>query len=488
MQSMDIDIYSSILGPKSDGNLERMILPWVPPEDRRRLLAYRYYSAYYHNFSQALRANPPDPENPLVEGGDAQLICDTFADAVIGDQFIIEPANMVDNQGREEPELRKQLDLINTFREKEMLDLQILSNEINASVNGDGVIKLRWSERKGRPKIQPLPPDSFFPELDENDDWTRVHIAWEERMNNGVDTRVYKETYEFDDEGKVRCTAGYYKHKRKTKGSLEDLELEGYTKNERGEEVNFLDLGIDFIPIIHVPNILIGGEIFGVSDLKPVIQLLDEQINAQSSGATNAEYLGDATLLVEGEDTGKEPEIPHAGGIFFSGAPGNRIGLLDTSPMNKAVLEWLDYLESKIFRNSGITEVAIGKVAGNEIPSGVALQILQHRFLRKIYQKRLIREAKYSKMTKFVMRFYRAFGNSDQKSDNEEFQIGFGNVLPIDRRELIEEITLAVNSGIMTKETAINLFRTMTGWEIPEDEADRLTKEEQTAGIFGGIA
>jgi len=481
-EKYDIDIYSAILGPKSDGKLERLILPWVPPEDRRRLLAYRLYWAYYHNYSQILRQSGTDPDCLFIEGGDAQLIVDTFADSVIGDQLILEPADMIDEQGKENTELRRQLDLINSFRTKEMLDLKILSAEVNASMMGDGVFKLRWSERKKRVKIQPLPPDSYFPEFDEDDELVAFAFAWQERINE-KDERVYKEYYEFDDEGKVRCTAGYYKKSKKA--GLDDLELESYVKNELGEEVNFLSLGIDFLPVIHIPNVIIGGETFGVSDLKPIVQLLDEHINAQSSGASNAEYLGDATLLVEGKKPTEPPQLPHAGGILFSGTDGGRMDLLDTSSLNDGILKWLDYLETKIVRNAGVTEVAIGKVSGNEIPSGVALQILQHRFLRNIYRKRLIRADKYERLLKFVTRFYRAFGEREQRFDNEEFTVKFGNVLPIDRRELIEEITLAVNSGILTPETAVELLRTMTGWEIPDDEADRLEKATATKGLFG---
>jgi len=474
MHNLTVDIYSGILGGEESPKLP---YSWVPRDSRRRLAAYTGYSMLYYNCYQ-LNKTGGKTERIKTEDGTASLIVNTFSDSVLGDRFSIIPSGLIDEQGKPDPKLAAQLGIIELWRGKTLLDSVFHQIELHASMLGDSTLRLRWSSKHERPEIMAIDPGFFFPDFDEDGELRSFSYAWE--VKDGSDTRIYKEDYYFNDAGICCCTAGYYKL-ASTKPSLDDLKLIEYKRNENGEELNNYSLGIDFMPVVYVPNILLPGEDFGISDLAPVVHLLEKLSDIGSDIIKNADLLGGATLIVEGKQPMSKKGDPEVysigpGQIFWTG--GDKVHVLDTSAMSDAGLKVLDMIEAKIFRNSRVTELAVGKLSGGEIPSGVALQMLQYPFLRTIYLKRLIRADKYSKLMKYVTRFYRLFGASDEYFENEEFECQFGNILPIDRQQLLDELISVVSAGIITTETAIDILHTITGWDIPEDEFTRLQHEK----------
>jgi hypothetical protein len=85
------------------------------------------------------------------------------------------------------------------------------------------------------------------------------------------------------------------------------------------------NLGIDFIPIVHIPNTVAVAEHFGRSDLAPVLQILDD-IQATDSDLQLASALTGAPMVVlsgKGGPALKEINVrPGKGGLraYWSGS------------------------------------------------------------------------------------------------------------------------------------------------------------------------
>jgi hypothetical protein len=78
-----------------------------------------------------------------------------------------------------------------------------------------------------------------------------------------------------------------------------------YELTPDGREVNDLDIGIDFVPVIHVPNTPSGSKHFGRSLLLSVAQLLDDIGFADSDLAASSEFVGNTPVVTTGGTGGR---------------------------------------------------------------------------------------------------------------------------------------------------------------------------------------
>ncbi|MDH6126057.1 hypothetical protein [Kitasatospora sp. GP82] len=189
------------------GPFGELAASWVPPEDLRRLQAYKLLAAYDHNQAGQLAAAAGD-ETGLErrELGDAAKLIDTALGYLLGsEQTIVVPGaeqqnDPVSGGAGGHRAVQEQL---RAWAEKELLPLRIQQAERAAIRSGDAVYTLAWEPSKGRPALRTIDAGFYFPEWsdDETDAAeypTRVHFAWElpEDDRRGLKARLRRITYE----------------------------------------------------------------------------------------------------------------------------------------------------------------------------------------------------------------------------------------------------------------------------------------------------
>lgn len=444
MSDVLIDLYPFLNLKSGEDLLGRIAVSfsWVPKEHRRRLKAYTVLAAYAANVSNLVRKSPNTEDGKLREYGDANFICTTMSAAVTGDSVrIFAPSDA-----------KKQEEFFKNWAEKEMFFSKLCANEYKASNLGDCVYKLAWSKDKGRTKVYTIDPGFWFPfNIGESNE--RHIIAWEQDDGkNG--TEIYKEEYRLEKNSgsgakgggtthTVRLTAGYYK--KSTKESLEDLRLIRYAKDDQGNELNNIDLAIDTIPIVYIPNIYREGFDFGESDLTAVYRILDDLSNVYTDEQQNTYFMGLVPLWMNHEAYELLPVDKDGKRILKMGdnnvLPGEA-GIVDNSTINKALFETQHELESKLFKNTflGVLGSGTEQSSSGDRTTGI-FQLKGSILERFVNLKRLTREAKYNLLLRIVAKFESTLGaNKEVFKDGVDARIQFGNILPINQKALMENV------------------------------------------------
>ncbi|GAA1428390.1 hypothetical protein GCM10009601_41490 [Streptomyces thermospinosisporus] len=268
---------------------------WVPVADRRRLAAYTVLAAYDTNQATALLGEDGDDRR---EYGDAALVVDQTLSHLLGEtqQIVVD--------GSEDDTLAQEREaLLREWAQKEQLRMSMQYAERTAVLLGDTVYLLAWSRAKGRPVLKTIDPGFYFPvlpdgALDGDEYPQRVHLAWEvpENAATGQKGSLRRVTYELRPigDGSTRRTYPWSNQPTTVTCYLTDAEWDldqvdrtgdidalslsraRFRTNADGQILNRLDLQLDFIPLVHVPNTINGAEHYGQSSLLSAAQLLDD--------------------------------------------------------------------------------------------------------------------------------------------------------------------------------------------------------------------
>lgn len=218
LKSMVIDAwswlnYKPIFSDPSLGMPNRRAFPeahasWVPPEDERRLAAYKMLAAYDNNQAGELaEIRDGAAARERREFGDPSMFIDTLVAHVMGrEQHITVPgAEQTDTDRESEAAAAERVQkLLREWAEDELLPMRMLQCERKAVGLGDGVYLLYWDPDKQRPRLRTYDPGFYFPVLSEDGDGSdfpeRVHLAWElpEDRKRGLKARLRRITYEMD--------------------------------------------------------------------------------------------------------------------------------------------------------------------------------------------------------------------------------------------------------------------------------------------------
>lgn len=435
------------------------------------------------------------------------------------------------------------------WAEKIHLELRVVDSEKNAVQFGDGVYLLGWDDDKGRATAAVMDPGFYFPVLpdsiDQYDYPTRVHFAWElpaEDFDDNVG-RVRRITYELKDlreeirvdemtgevtvEDPARAT---FDASRGREGSwvrtypwddttaedykpstqacylsdatwkldstddavgYDDLDLskaEWRTDDETGYPVRDYDLGIDFLPIIHVPNTPPGGDHFGQSSLAAVLQILDDLQNADTDSQAASSTTGNPIIGISGDlvirETGTDPtanpgrtnvqnRFVVAGGQVWPLGKDGKLSVVDTSTQLKAQREYVEHLLDRLSINSRLPAVVLGRMDASQAASGFAMTLSFGPMSAMIRQMRLTRKVKYPLMLKYVQRLYQA-NDRLPAGPSIAADLRFGNYLPTDADAVLTRVTTGFNAGVLSLETGLKMLME-AGFPI-EDAAEEMLR------------
>ncbi|MFE6592599.1 hypothetical protein [Streptomyces sp. NPDC057781] len=505
---------------------------WVPPQELRRLAAYKVLAAYDNNQAGQLAAAGGD-ESALErrELGDAANLVDTALGYLLGSEqkVVVEGA---ENADEETPtpgaaEAAAVQDRLRKWADKELLTFRVQQAERAAVLLGDSVMVLAWNPEKQRPTLRVYDPGFFFPQWDDEDEDfpRRVHLAWELPADDdaGLKARVRRVTYELapisedgdhGDDGpaaggrqypwepgrtsNVTCyltDAEWLLEDLKNGETLDQLPMDkaAYRVRPDGTELNRLDLMIDFVPVVHLANTIPdGGEHWGRSVLARVLQALDELAATDSDSSAASATTGTPIIGLAGarlpvdRATGKPQELQvKAGAVWQLGETG-RMDALDTSPQLAELRARVDHLLERIAANSRVTAAGLGTLEATEVPSGYALKLALGPLDALIGMMRLAREHKYRLLFKMVQRLYQA-GRAEGWTAGETLpaRLAWAPHTPTDRGAVLEEVVKAYGAGVLSLETAVAMLLE-AGYPIKEasQEVERIrAKAEQEAAV-----
>lgn len=262
---------------------------------------------------------------------------------------------------------------------------------------------------------------------------------------------------------------------------------------EDGQLVDDLDLGIDFLPVIHLPNTPPGGDHYGQSSLSRVVQLLDDLSNGDTDSQRASATTGSPIIAVWGEGTmgsdpltgirGKPLEVA-PGEVWRTGANGGMTAL-DTSPNLKAGADYVDRLRDRLLVNSRLPASIVGTMDPSQAPSGFALQLSFGPLDGMIRSMRLVRLVKYALLLKMVQRITQVNDpEAIPAGETPRAEVQFGAYLPADQAGTLSMVKDARSTTppLISLETAVRML-TEVGFPI-DDVAEELLAIEH--GDFTG--
>lgn len=513
--------------------------PWVPPEDERRLAAYKLLAAYDNNQAAELAEVMDGPTaREKREFGDPSLFIDAILAHVLGrEQTITVPGAETPDSDADTAMAERVQTLLRDWAENELLPMRVQQTERKAVALGDGVYRLAWDPAKQRATVRSVDPGFYFPVIGEDDDGgefpQRVHFAWElpEDPRRDLKPRIRRITYELAPIG-AATAAGVSEDGRAIRavrtmedadgnlvpilgqGDLADpdtgavsrlypwndqpsfatcyltdatwnlddlkgqvdvdslpLDKATFATRSDGEVLDHLDLLIDFVPVVHVPNTVPPAEEhWGQSSLAKVLQVFDELQGSDTDSARASATTGLPIVGVSGVNTRGDMHV--APGQVWTLGENGRITTVDTSSALRELREYGHDLEDRAAKVSRLPAVALGTVDPSKAPSGYALDISLGPLDSLIGGMRLARDHKYALLLKFVQRLHMAGQHPDWLGIAvQPAKLVFGPYKPTDKAGILEQVTLGVEKGVISKQTAIRMLME-AGFPIDDAEEE----------------
>jgi hypothetical protein len=493
---------------------------WVG-DHQRRLAAYVMLHAYRANFAREwLDTSDVEKKKQRREYGDADLIIETIVAAILGNEPTIRVAGAgeVDTEAEKDPKpvntgADKLQEWFDDWADKEMPLLTILEGEDDAVSVGDCVYHVSVDHTKGRPTISEYDPGMYFPVLDEGDprDYPRkVHIAFEfERTNpstgeknrfvrrmtwelvsltdlQAVDTLALPESGSVTrnlpwNEGATGITCLWtdatwplndLKERRVNDFDLSSAKFEETLDGEGNiVEVNALDLGIDFIPVVHVPNTVARKLHYGKSSLQTILQILDELAAADTDLALSARTTGFPPIGVGGNlERGSDGKTitTYGPGTVFEG----EVNVVDTSRSLDALIKYIEFLLKRLSSNTRLPESVLGRVDISSNIAGITLALSFGPLRSMITKMRMVRDEKYPLLWKMVARFAMQMELIAPDANMPAIKLDFGTYLPADPKSVVEYVAAALAGKIISRLTAVQILVQDGGFPIDDAEAE----------------
>ncbi len=246
-----------------------------------------------------------------------------------------------------------------------------------------------------------------------------------------------------------------------------------YATGPTGEVLDHLDLYLDFIPVIHVPNTVPDAEEhWGTSSLAKVLQVFDELAGTDTDSAKASATTGSPIIALSGGRSNGRSELAVAPGTVLELPEGGRLDAVDTSPQLAELRNQRTDLSERAATIARLPAVTLGTVNPSEVPSGYALEISLGPLDSLVGSMRLARAHKYALLLKFVQRMSLAGAHPDWTGvQTQRALLSFGPYTPTDKAAVLTQVSEAVTAGVMSLETAVRILAE-AGWPMDDAETE----------------
>lgn len=504
MEPLILDAWTPLGFKRALGDLRRGGRSWAAPtwadEHRRRLHAYIVLRAYIDNTAREFLGDTSDEEQREQhrEYGDANLLVVSAVAAVMGESQEIFTEGADDEAESEDDGPTPAIDLQEWLRDwavRERLIMKMMESERNSVGLGDGVYTLGWDPKKGRPRLRVFDPGFYFPVLDDgNDDEFpgTIHIAYElddpeddgKKLLRRITWRLVdlpegeRRSVPWSDEpvtqtcllsdGTWKLDAGY------------GTRWDDLVPSKGDYTVEDLDLQIDFIPVVHVPNTVALQDHYGQSVISKVLQILDDLANADTDIQAASATTGTPPLALSGASLGQDRPSYRPGEIIETG-DGN-LAAIDTSRSLVALADYIRDLLGRLSVNARLPASVLGRVEPSEVPSGIALLLSFGPLVGMVSEMRLVRDEKYQLLLKFAWRLAMAGQVPDVPKEWFASRVVFGPYLPEDRAAVVNEVEKLLRAKAISAETGV---RMLVSAGLPIEDAQAEVKRIQAADFEG---
>jgi hypothetical protein len=180
-----------------------------------------------------------------------------------------------------------------------------------------------------------------------------------------------------------------------------------------GDVLDHLNLGFDFIPLVHVPNTVSSAGHFGLLSLT---QLLDDIASADTDSHHASATTGSPIIGLSGarfpvdRRTGQTLPVQVEPGMVWPLGDDGRLSTMNTSTQIAELRAYVKTLRERLSVVSRLPASVIGTVSPAEVPSGYTLRLSFRLLEAMVRSMRLAREAKYPLLLKMMQRLYQLGG------------------------------------------------------------------------------
>jgi hypothetical protein len=245
-----------------------------------------------------------------------------------------------------------------------------------------------------------------------------------------------------------------------------------YATGLDGEVLDRLDLYLDFVPIVHVPNTVPpAGEHWGQPSLAKALQVFDELAGTDTDSSKASATTGSPIVALSGKSTGRQ-QLEVGPGVLFELGEGGRMDTLNTAPQLAELRNQRHDLADQAANVVRLPAVSLGTMDPSKVPSGYALELSLGPLDSLISGMRLARAHKYALLLKFVQRIHIAGQHPDWAGVTPlPARLEFGPYTPTDQAAVLGQVATAYEKRLISLETAIRML-TSAGWPIDDAEKE----------------
>ncbi|MEW1754082.1 hypothetical protein [Streptomyces angustmyceticus] len=254
------------------------------------------------------------------------------------------------------------------------------------------------------------------------------------------------------------------------------LDVATFATRGDGEVLDHLDLLIDFVPVVHLPNTVPPAEEhWGQSSLAKVLQVLDELAGTDTDSSRASATTGSPMVGIWGKAaTGSNSQEVAPGMVWTLGEGGGMVAV-DTSKALAELRSHVHDLQDRTANVARLPAVALGTMDPSKVPSGYALQLSLGPLDALVSSMRLARDHKYALLLKMVQRLFLAGQHPDWVGvQPQPAKLSFGAYTPTDKAAVLEQVSTGVGAGVLSLETAIRMLQD-AGFPI-EDAAEEIER------------
>ncbi|MET7713672.1 hypothetical protein [Streptomyces sp. NPDC005407] len=258
------------------------------------------------------------------------------------------------------------------------------------------------------------------------------------------------------------------------------LDAATFATSSDGEVLDRLDLYIDFIPVIHVPNTVPPAEEhWGQSSLAKALQVFDELQGTDTDSSRASATTGSPLIALSGKAVGQSKRERAVGpGLIFEIGEGGRMDTLNTAPQLAELRNHRADLADQAANVVRLPAVSLGTMDPSKVPSGYALELSLGPLDSLISGMRLARAHKDRLLLRFVQRLFLAGQHPDWAGVTPlPAQLVRGPYTPTDKAAVLEQVATAYKAGLVSLETGVRCL-TEAGWPI--EDADKEIEQIQS--------
>lgn len=390
-----------------------------------------------------------------------------------------------------------------------LVDLMTENERENICPLGSGIYVLGWDGEAGRVRLDIYEPDVYFPALDDarpGDFPKRVDLVWnfmarppgeEDNPDAEEEEFVRRITYELvsladgqllaqaagvplsapayhgeGDAWREVCVMTDATFPVDSFEQVDGLNNDAVYATEKVNpddpavdaevfEWNRRPIGLDFIPVVHVPHTPASTTHFGRSPLVRPCQLFDEIAGADVEEALAARWSARPLVGISGlVGSGPGQTVEIAPGIGLRLSPDGKLTVVQMGGSLPALGDYGDRLRKQATVVTSVPDGLVGKVDASEVPSGISLQLSFTPFQQMILVARLSRNRKHRLLLKMQQRISIQAGDETLAGDTEVYPAGIalGTFMPQDLNGIATLIALLLQANAISQETAIEML------------------------------